>query len=335
MAGRTEASIERKQLGDAEEVLKLCGALESELNELKAQYDQYFLGMERTPPTKHHERLKKQILQLKVTFVRQTAARFRVQQLAQKLSTYERLWERTLREIEAGTYSRDLFKARMHRKAREDRQKKRGTDDDFHIDEDLDLSDLDGEDGDLESVMAAAADAVSKPAPKPIASAVKPVTGDVPMVKPVTGAVPTVKPVTGDVPMVKPVTGDRPVVKPATGGIPKITAAGPPGGTGSTPALKPANTGSNPAFKPGTGSRPAPVAAEGGLSDQKIKAIYDAYVMAKKRCGEDTRNVTLDSVSATLRKQVPELMKQHSAKSVEFKVVIKDGKAVLRALPKE
>ncbi|MEW6431330.1 MAG: hypothetical protein AB1730_07450, partial [Myxococcota bacterium] len=197
MAGRTEASIERKQLGDAEQVLKLCGELESELNELKAQYEQYFLGMERIPPTKHHEQLKKQILQLKGTFVRHTAAKFRVQQLAQKLITYERLWERTIREIEAGTYSRDLFKARLHRKAREDRGTKRSTDDDFHIDEDLDLSDLDGEDGDLESVMAAAADAVSKPAPKPLAPAVKPVTGDVPMVKPVTGGVPTVKPVTG------------------------------------------------------------------------------------------------------------------------------------------
>jgi hypothetical protein len=71
------------------------------------------------------------------------------------------------------------------------------------------------------------------------------------------------------------------------------------------------------------------------LSEQKIKAIYDAYVMAKKRCGEDTRNLTLESVSAMLRKQVPELMKQHNAKSVEFKVVIKDGKAILRALPRE
>ena len=72
-----------------------------------------------------------------------------------------------------------------------------------------------------------------------------------------------------------------------------------------------------------------------GLAPIVVKAIYDAYVMAKKRCGEDTRAVTLDSVASSLRKQVPELMKQHNAKSVEFKVVIKDGKAVLRALPKD
>ena len=39
-------------------------------------------------------------------------------------------------------------------------------------------------------------------------------------------------------------------------------------------------------------------------------------------------------VAANLRKQVPELLKQHNAKSVEFKVVIKDGKATLKAVPK-
>jgi hypothetical protein len=76
-------------------------------------------------------------------------------------------------------------------------------------------------------------------------------------------------------------------------------------------------------------------AVPGGLTDQKIKAIYEAYVMAKKRCGEDTRSLTLDAVASSLKKQVPELMKQHKARSVEFKVVIKDGRAVLRALPRD
>ena len=104
--------------------------------------------------------------------------------------------------------------------------------------------------------------------------------------------------------------------------------------TGSVPVFNAVT--SNPALKP-VQRPPAPVHGgdTSGLSDTKIKAIYDAYVMAKKRCGEDTRAVTLDSVASSLKKQVPELMKQHNAKSVEFKVVIKDGKAVLRALPKE
>ena len=81
--------------------------------------------------------------------------------------------------------------------------------------------------------------------------------------------------------------------------------------------------------------QPAAKASDGGLSDSKMKAIYDAYVTAKQRCGEDTRALTYDSVASTLKSQVPTLLKQHNAKSVEFKVVIKDGKAILRALPKD
>jgi hypothetical protein len=65
-----------------------------------------------------------------------------------------------------------------------------------------------------------------------------------------------------------------------------------------------------------------------------MRAIYDAYVSAKKKCNEDVSKLTFESVSASLKKQVPALMKQHNAKGVEFKVVIKDGKAVLRAVPK-
>ncbi len=65
-----------------------------------------------------------------------------------------------------------------------------------------------------------------------------------------------------------------------------------------------------------------------------MKAIYDAYVQAKKSTNEDTSKLSMDTMAATLRKQVPELLKKHNAKDVDFKVVIKDGKAVLRAVPK-
>ena len=73
---------------------------------------------------------------------------------------------------------------------------------------------------------------------------------------------------------------------------------------------------------------------ESGLSSDKVKRIYDAYLTAKKRCRENTAGLTLEAVEQSLRKQVPQLMKDHGAKSVDFKVVIKDGKAVLKAVPK-
>jgi hypothetical protein len=39
-------------------------------------------------------------------------------------------------------------------------------------------------------------------------------------------------------------------------------------------------------------------------------------------------------VASSVSKQIPEIMKTHKARSVEFKVVIKDGKAKLTAVPK-
>lgn len=318
--GRTSGT----KLGDAENAQKECAEIEVELMELKAMYEQYFLGQERRPPTVPHNALKKRMQALRNTFVNSTPVKFRIQNLQQRVQTFERLWERSLQEIEAGTYKRDVFKAKRHLEERKKKKQQGDGHDEFHIDEDLDLSDLD-EGDDLDSAMAAAEQAVSKPAVAPsVAPAVAP-------------AIPSIKPL---VPNVTPGAG-KPAVTPA--GVPAITAQLP---TGTNPALKPnpsaprppAVTGSTPAHKPGAAppSKPqAPVGSDGGLNEQKIKAIYDAYLMAKKRCGEDTSKLSLDSVATTLRSQVPALMKQHNAKSVEFKVVIKDGKAVLRALPKE
>jgi hypothetical protein len=225
------------------------GELGEEVEALRAAYEQYFLGIERRPPTQRHERLKKRVVAIQTTTVKQTAVKFKAQQLNSRLLTYERLWSRTLKEIEEGTYKRDVFKAKLHQKDREE----------------------------------------VKPSPPPESPPPPPVQKGAP-----SSAAPPAKP--GVLP----------------GGVKPLTPA--------VPAARPS----------------APVAAQAGqLSDAKLKAIYDAYVTAKKRCNEDTSKLTFDSVANTLRQQVPALMKQHNAKTVEFKVVIKDGKAVLRALPKD
>lgn len=287
--------------------MRTCSAVENELAELRAAYDQYFLGVERKPPTKRHDALKKQMRDLKSHFVRQTSVRFRIDNLGQKLTTFERLWERTLKEIEAGTYKRHLFKAKLHATAKTQPAKKLDdSHDSFDVDEDLDVSDLGPEaptNPDLASALTAAALAVSKPIAPVIA----------PVAKVAASAAPTI-------PAMAPVGAPKPPTAP---GKPVITSP-----AISRPAAAPVAKAAAPAAA-------APPAAPGGLSDQKIKAIYDAYVMAKRRCGEDTSKLSLNAVADTLKKQVPALMKQHQAKSVEFKVVIKDGKAVLRALPKE
>ena len=246
-----EPTEQRKTLGDAGKVDEVCSEIEAQIAALRAKYEQYFLGVERKPPSADHAALKKKVSGLRNTFVRQVSTKFRVEAVTSKLLTYERLWTRTLQEIEAGTYRRDVFKLKLRSKDREEQLKAEKK-----------------AERESEKVAKVEKAAEKKPEVAAPAGAAKP-------------------------------------------GAPAIAAAKPAGPVG--PASAPA----------------------GQLSDQKLKAIFDAYVMAKRRCNEDVSKLSLDGLSQTLRKQVPELMKAHNAKSVEFKVVIKDGKAILRALPKD
>jgi hypothetical protein len=79
-------------------------------------------------------------------------------------------------------------------------------------------------------------------------------------------------------------------------------------------------------------ARPAPPA--GAMTEERLRALYDAYLSAKKSCNEDTSKISYEAVARSVAKQVPELMIRYGAKSVDFKVVVKDGKAVLKAVPK-
>jgi hypothetical protein len=226
---QTSAPAKLAHLASSEEILKECDGIDHDLEHLRASYEQYFLGIERLAPARMHEKLKRRLQNVKSTYNRSTSVQFRVQSLSNKFLTYQRLWERTIREIEAGTYKRDLFKARMHAKDR---------------------------------------------------------------------------------------TAERP----------PPTATEPPAAVAAAPGPSP-----SPQRPPPTSSASA---APGGLSEAKLRAVYDAYVDAKKRCREDVSKISFESVASKLRKQVPTLMEKHKVNSVEFKVVIKDGKAVLRAVPK-
>src|SRR5215470_12182798 len=99
------------------EVSQAVDAVEALLHALRGQYEQYFLGMEKRPPVKAHEQFKKRLAALKTVPSRNSALSFRIQSLQATTATYERLWSRTLQEMEDGTYRRDVFKARMRRKS--------------------------------------------------------------------------------------------------------------------------------------------------------------------------------------------------------------------------
>ena len=69
------------------------------------------------------------------------------------------------------------------------------------------------------------------------------------------------------------------------------------------------------------------------LTEGKLRQLYSAYSTAKKRCGEKV-DLGFNDMARSLKKQVPQLLKTTGAKEIEFKVVIKRGHAVLKAVPK-
>ena len=177
-------------------------AMEEAIANLQVLYEKYFLGLDRKPPDRERRQVSEKMRLLKTSQVKNTALKFRIQTMFAKLLSLERMWDRTLREIEDGTYKRDLFKAKLHQAQRGEPQPARG------------------------------------------ASAQSP-----------------------------------------------------------------------------------------QLSDQMVRKLYDTYMVARQRTGESTAGLTYESLAARLRAQVPELMERHRARNIEFKVVIKAGKAVLKAIP--
>jgi hypothetical protein len=179
--------------------------LDESIQNLMVLYEKYFIGIDRKPPDQERKRISDKARELRATTIRNTALKFKINTLFAKLISFERMWDRTLREMEEGTYKRDVYKAKLHQKDRE------------------------------------------------------------------------------------------------------------PQGQAATPARR----GS---------SAPA-------ISDANLRRLYDTYLVARQRCGEPITGLSYDSMATRIRAQVPELMQKHKAKNIEFKVVIKGGKAILKAVP--
>jgi hypothetical protein len=188
-------------------------------------------------PSRRRDDLKRSIARLKNAFTRNAGIRFRIQALHARYLSYERLWLRSAREKEQGTYRRDVLKAR--RKAVEGTKGK---------------------------------------------------------------AVPP---------------------EATTAAVPDRAAAPPRAAAAGTPPPLPDARPSAP-----------PPAAPASMTEPELRVLFDAYVAAKKSCNEDVSRLSYDALARTVNKQTPEIAARFNAKRVEFKVSVRDGKAVLTAVPK-
>jgi hypothetical protein len=81
--------------------------------------------------------------------------------------------------------------------------------------------------------------------------------------------------------------------------------------------------------------RPAPAPARpapriGDLSDDRFREIYSQYVETRRKQNEPTGAITRDALAKQLSDSTARLKEKHTGKSVDFEVVVKDGKTILR-----
>lgn len=87
------------------------------------------------------------------------------------------------------------------------------------------------------------------------------------------------------------------------------------------------------AAKPPMSLSQSPRPTAGTSEGDAIKKVYDEYVKARKETNEPIPK--FEAVADLINKQTPVIKEKYKAASVDFKVVIEDGKAKLKAVPKK
>jgi hypothetical protein len=100
---------------DIEEDLNL---LDARLKQVRVEYEQYFLGTRNREPQLVRGEVQKIISYYANVPIRNTANRFRFNNLRSRFFAFRRHWDETQRKIEDGSYARHRFRADLHERAR-------------------------------------------------------------------------------------------------------------------------------------------------------------------------------------------------------------------------
>jgi len=68
------------------------------------------------------------------------------------------------------------------------------------------------------------------------------------------------------------------------------------------------------------------------MTEKQCRELHARYAKARELVG-DKSDVSYDKLLATLNKQAPAIMKEHGARAVDFQVVVRGDKVVLKAKP--
>ncbi len=98
---------------DSEKIAQRLNELEREIETLIYEYDQFFLGFQRVEPVARRKKIERMIRDLMDTYIANATLKFRLQNLRQRYATYREKWDRFLRQMEEGTFVRDVFRAKQ------------------------------------------------------------------------------------------------------------------------------------------------------------------------------------------------------------------------------
>jgi hypothetical protein len=252
---RDASSLSLSQ-GSPEAIAARLEEMERKIDRLRALYETFFSGVDRQPPNAPRRELNRMMLETQQIQIRNAALRFRFQSLSQKWTLMTTYWNRTLREIEAGTYRKDVAKVSR-------RLAQKGS-----------------------PLTEQEAVALGIPASRARALVAR---------------------------------------QEARGGRPAAAGAAAASRAQESPAAQP-ETAPPPITAP-TPAAPRPSGVP-GFSEDELAALHRRYDEAARTT--DRPAPTLDQLRDRLAQHVPQMIAHLGAEKVEFDVVVKDGRAVLR-----
>jgi hypothetical protein len=111
---RHTASGSGISMGIAEDITKL----EQMLADLVLRYEQYFTGLEKREPLSLRAEVEKSVRQYTGVPINNTMLKHKFTTLVGRFNTYREHWNRILRLMEEGRYSRDRFISDLHQRQR-------------------------------------------------------------------------------------------------------------------------------------------------------------------------------------------------------------------------
>jgi len=292
----------------------LVNELETRTDRLRALYEQYFMGIERMPPLVPHKDVERRIQVLRKEQIRNTGVRFRFQMIIQRYNTYQSHWQRICRQIEEGTYKRDLVRAHRRKPIEvelassapppplpeEAPTKKVDRTELDALTNDLKLDEF----ADLDRVLNAPVENLPVP-PKPAAPA--PARPQWRKIEKPAAAAPAPAPQAAAPPVPQAKPGPPPVPKKPPPPLPTAAKPAPPA--------------------------PAPPRSPADIPDDRMRQLYSQYVQTRRAQNESTAAITYDAMAKSIRESSAKLREKHG-KAVDFEVTVKDGKTILRPVVK-